>query len=53
VVEKAFINFIGESYLVQKSFRNRKLTRWDSERELFTTTSYMQRPAHSSIEPTS
>ena len=33
--------------------RQELITRWDSERELFTTTSYMQKPAPTPIEPTS
>jgi len=47
----SFVEFVLYGPVVVNS--QELIRRWDSERELFTTTSYMYRPAPTPIEPTS
>jgi len=43
----------GTFFTLEAILRQELIRRWDSERELFTTTSYIYRPAPTPIEPTS
>jgi len=42
----------GPLGILLSKFRQERIRRWDSERKLFRTTSYMYRPAPTSIETT-